>query len=56
MDDIQRVQLNKLNQKLVNGGELTEVQKQLRNELSALQSRSVAAAVAPTYIAFSYVC
>jgi hypothetical protein len=37
MNESQRNQLDMLNQKVVNGEELNELQKQLRNELSALQ-------------------
>ena len=37
MDEIQRAQLNKLNQRVVDGESLNEEQKELRRELSALQ-------------------
>lgn len=37
MNETQRNQLDALNQKVVNGEELNELQKQLRSELSALQ-------------------
>ena len=37
MNETQRNQLDTLNQKVVNGEELNELQKQLRTELSALQ-------------------
>ena len=41
MDEIQKAQLNTLNQKVVDGEELTVDQKQLRNELSAIQQASL---------------
>ena len=42
MDDIiQKAQLNTLNQKVVDGEELTVDQKQLRSELSAIQQASL---------------
>ena len=37
MNETKRNQLDALNQKVVNGDELNEMQKQLRSELSALQ-------------------
>ena len=37
MNETQRNQLDALNQKVVNGEELNELQRQLRSELSALQ-------------------
>ena len=37
MDEIQRAQLNTLNQKVVDGVELTVNQEQLRSELTAIQ-------------------
>jgi len=42
MDETQRTQLNTLNQKVVDGIELNEAQKQLRTELTALQQQAPA--------------
>ena len=46
MDEIQRAQLNKLNQMVVDGENLNEEQKELRRELSALQRALAVNAVA----------
>jgi hypothetical protein len=40
MNETQRTQLDVLNQKVVDGEELNELQKQLRSELSALQQHT----------------
>jgi hypothetical protein len=40
MNETQRTQLDVLNQKVVDGEELNELQKQLRSELSALQQQT----------------
>ena len=47
MDEIQRAQLNKLNQMVVDGENLNEEQKELRRELSALQRALNAVATSP---------
>ena len=46
MDEIQRAQLNKLNQMVVDGENLNEEQKELRRELYALQRALAVNAVA----------
>ena len=41
MNDFQRSQLNALNQKVIDGIELNEAERQLRSELTALQHEAI---------------
>ena len=41
MNDFQRAQLNALNQKVIDGSELNEAERQLRSELTALQHETI---------------
>ena len=50
MDEIQRAQLKTLNQKVVDGEELTMEQKQLRSELSIQQALVAAAPALGNYL------